>query len=89
MQSTLYFEPENPITTADQFTNELLAWSKREGNDLVIQSESMEPTVTLDGKKYVCILEQPRTVNSKSSVLTALSFMSKTYGFKWVYLHEV
>lgn len=49
----------------------------------------MEPTVTLDGKKYVCILEQPRTVNSKSSVLTALSFMSKTYGFKWVYLHEV
>ena len=32
---------------------------------------------------------QPRMLNSKSSILTALSYMTKTYGYKWVYLHEI
>lgn len=49
MISTTYFEPEQPITTAADFTRELLDWSRREGNDLVILREGMEPEVRLDG----------------------------------------
>lgn len=50
MLSTMYFEPENPIVKPSQFTSELLDWSEREGNDLVILREGMEPEVRLDGK---------------------------------------
>lgn len=89
MLSTMYFEPENPIVKPSQLTSELLDWSEREGNDLVILREGMEPEVRLDGKRYHCMLEQPRMLNTKSKVATALSFMAKTYGYKWVYLHEI
>lgn len=87
MISTTYFEPEQPITTAADFTRELLDWSRREGNDLVILREGMESEVRLDGQEYFCMLEQPRLLNTSNVVATALSFMSRTGGYKWVYFH--
>lgn len=81
---SFYFEPNEPITTPREFTDELIAYGKREKKDLCITHEGMEPVVLIDGKKYLCILEQPRMVNTPVVPI----FVSNTYGFKWVYIYE-
>ena len=84
-----YFEPEDPILTAEDFTRELLLWREREGNDLWIVSEGMAPVVELEGQRYRCQLEQPRTMSTGNAVVSALSFVIPTMGYKAVYFHPI
>ena len=80
---TYWFEPDDPIMNKKDFTNELIRYCDKNHKDLIILKEGMEPVVQIDGKQYLCMLEQPRSVNFAGSFF----FMAKTYGFKFVYIY--
>lgn len=82
--SKFFFEPNVPITTKREFTDELFKYAEREGKDLTILLEGMEPIVLLNGKKYICMLEMPRILNFPFSIF----FSTMTFGFRWVYIYE-
>lgn len=79
-----FFEPDDPITTKREFTDELIKYCKKENKDLTIIHEGMEPVVLIDGEKYVCMLEQPRMIN----IPIIPAFYANSYGFKWVYIYR-
>jgi hypothetical protein len=81
---SFYFEPEQPITIDREFTDELIKYCKKENKDLTILHEGMEPVVMIDGQKYICMLEQPRTIN----IPFLPAFYINSYGFKWVYIYK-
>lgn len=83
------FEPTKPILTPEDFTAELLAYRDREGVDLRIVTEGMEPLVELNGKRCRCMLDLPRAFTSKNPLATAMSYMGPSLGFKHVYFYEV
>ena len=68
----LYFEPENGITTAREFTDALLAWARQENRDITILEEGMEPQVELDGKTYRCRLAEPALATQNNPLRKAL-----------------
>lgn len=57
------FEPKNPITNEKEFTDELFKYADKEKLNLVILEESMRPIVTINGVKYIAVLEVPRMIN--------------------------
>lgn len=89
-----YFEPENGINTPEEFSAELLAWAKREGRDLTILQEGMEPSIQLDGETYACRLADPGVASQKNPLWKAVCKQGVTYsfgkflGYKWVYLYR-
>lgn len=90
-----FFEPEGGINTPREFSDELMAWSKREGNDLVITEESMEPTIKLNGSQYICRLGTPNVAAENNKVWKGMGFkginqsVGKFGGYKWVYLYKM
>lgn len=84
-KSKFFFEPDDPITTKREFTDELIKYANKKNLDLTILKESMEPIIRLDGKTYICMLEMPRTLHFPFSIF----FVTKTFGFRFVYLYEV
>lgn len=92
----MFFEPEDGINTAEEFTNEILSWANREKKDLVILEEGMEPKIELDKKQYICKLGDPEVARQNNPVWKAMmgsrgiTHSIGTYmGYKWVYLYEV
>ena len=87
----LYFEPEEGISTPEEFTAELRRWRK----DVEILEEGMEPKVRLEGKTYVCRLGQPNLTARKNPISRFLNMkgvntpMGSFLGYKWVYLYEL
>lgn len=91
----MFFEPENPINTPVEFTNEILAWGNRENKDIVITEESMEPKLEMDNKIYICKLGDPEIASQNNPIWKAMGFkginhsVGKYFGYKWVYLYEI
>lgn len=90
----MYFEPEGGINTPKEFTDELLAWAKKENKDIVILEESMEPKIKLDEKQYICRLGTPNVAAQNNKLWKWLKFkgtnrsVGKFLGYKWVYLYK-
>lgn len=88
-----YFEPEGGINSPREFTDELLAWAKREGKDIVILKESMEPVIGMDGQTYICRLGTPNIAAQNNKVWKFMGFkgvnhsVGRFLGYKWVYLY--
>lgn len=80
----MWFEPNEPITTKREFTDELFKYSAREKIDITILKESMEPIIEIEGVKYFCMLQQPTIVTFPLSIF----FASHTYGFRFVYIYK-
>ena len=90
----LYIEPEEGINSARDFTSELLAWAKKENRDIIINEESMEPLITLDGEKYICKLGDVNATVAKNPIAKALKLkglnrvVGPQLGYKWIYLYK-
>ena len=82
--SKYWFDPKEPIMTKEDFTNELFFFAQEEKLDLSIYKESMNPKVTINGKKYIAVLEMPRMLKFPLSIF----FAPHTYGYQAVYLYE-
>ena len=80
----MWFEPNKPIITKREFTDEIFKYSDREKIDITILKEGMKPIIEIDGVKYVCMLQQPTMVSFPLSIL----FVSNTYGFRFVYIYK-
>ncbi len=80
-------EPKEPVLNRKEMTCELIDWAKQEGKDLTILREGMMPLIELDGKKYMCQLEIPRTVDVPFP-FSALFFYTRSYGFRFIYIYE-
>ena len=91
----MFFEPEGGINTPGEFTEELLAWAKREKRELSVLAEGMEPQICLDGKRYICRLGNPGLTGQNNPVRKALkllgteSVVGRWLGYKWVFLYEI
>ena len=91
----MFFEPEGGINTPGEFTEELLAWAKREKRELSVLAEGMEPQICLDGKRYICRLGNPGLAGQNNPVRKALklpgteSVVGRWLGYKWVFLYEI
>lgn len=82
------FEPSEPILNGKDFTKELVLYCEAKGKSLDIRHEGMEPVVYIDGKKYLCMLEQPRMIELKGLLRILLPFyIVNTYGFRFVYAY--
>ncbi|MCB6367149.1 MerR family transcriptional regulator [Intestinibacillus massiliensis] len=81
---SFWFEPDQPIMDRADFTDELIAYSRRTGKTLDILHEGMEPIARIDGVKYLFILETPRTLHFRGSIF----FASHTYGFRFAYAYK-
>jgi len=91
---SMYFEPEGGINTPREFTDEIIAWANKEGKNLVILEESMEPIIKLDDVEYTCKLGVPE-VAAQSAIFPKIGLpkgftpsVGKFLGYKWVYLYE-
>lgn len=83
-----WFEPDDPVLTRQDFTKELIAYCEREKKSLEIIHEGMEPVAYIDGKKYLCMLEQPRMLHLKGIFRVLFPcFVARSYGFKFVYAY--
>jgi len=80
-----FFEPDAPIMNPVDFQNELEKYAEREGKSITFVSWGMRPTVLLDGHRYICALEMPRSLHFPFSVFFAIRY---NLGYKWVYLYE-
>lgn len=84
----LFFEPENPINTEREFTDEIINYCEREKRELIILQEGMEPIVEIDSEKYVCKLgEAFRVWKIFKMPINANSY--RNLGYKWVYLYKL
>lgn len=84
-EATYWFDPEEPIMTKEEFTNELFNYAKEKNLDLTVVKESMEPEMIINGKKYVGMLQMPRLFKFPLSIFFALH----TYGYRAAFLFEV
>ncbi|MDO5716208.1 MAG: hypothetical protein Q4Q17_00255 [Tissierellia bacterium] len=84
MKLTYVIEPENPVTSPEEFADELVLWTQKEGKELDILSVKDYPQVQciVDGKSYLAKLEPPRP--------NLINLPSATYsmGFKFIYLYD-
>lgn len=91
----MFFEPESGINTPKEFTDELLAWAKKENKDITILEESMEPKIELKGIQYICRLGSPNVAAQNNLLWKKLGFkginqsVGKYLGYKWVYLYKI
>lgn len=83
----LYFEPVNPITTAREFTDELVKYFSEENICLTILEESMEPIIELEEQRYICNLGEPfRTCKLVKIPINPIS--ARFLGYRWVYIYK-
>lgn len=83
----LYFEPINPITTAREFTDELINYCSKENKDLTIIEETMQPTIEIEGNKYICKLGEPfRACKLFKTPINPTA--GRFLGYKWVYIYK-
>ena len=80
-------EPREPVLNRKEMTCELIDWAQKEGKNLTILREGMMPLIELDGKKYMCQLETPRTLDLPFP-FSAFFFYTRSYGFKFIYIYE-
>ena len=80
-----FFEPTQPIIDPLDFMKELERWAEREGKSITFISMSMRPSILLDGHRYVCALEMPRTLHFPLSPFFAFRW---NFGYRWVYMYE-
>ena len=91
----MYFEPEDGIRTASEFTAELLRWAQREGRSLWIEQESMQPRIELDGVRYECRLAEPGLAAQNHGIGKLLGetgynhSIGRFLGYDWVYLYKL
>ena len=83
----MFFEPEGGINTPGEFTEELLAWAKREKRELSVLAEGMEPQICLDGKRYMAGQNNP--VRKALKLPGTESVVGRWLGYKWVFLYEI
>lgn len=91
LRHTYWFEPEQPILNKGEFLVELFKFADREGKEIKILHEGMEPIVEIEQKKYVAMLESPHAVTLPGPLWILQGFFvicQYTYGFKFVYLYE-
>lgn len=84
----LYFEPENPITTKEEFTDEVMKHFSKENKFVSMVNESMEPEITVDGETYICRLGEPFRTN-KLFKTPINPIAGRFLGYKFVYLYKV
>lgn len=83
-----FFEPAEPVTNKEEFVSEIVKYSIREGLDVEIMHEGMEPIAYVDGKKYLFMLEQPRMVELPGVFRIIFPFFFvRSYGFKFIYAY--
>lgn len=84
----LYFEPENPITTPQEFSQEIIEHFSKENQFVSIVTESMEPRIQIDDEEYFCRLGRPfRTWRAIKVPINP--FAGDFLGYKWVYIYKV
>lgn len=76
MKPCRVFEPKEPIHTIKDFSRELLKYKKREGLDLTIIEESMEPIIDIEGRHYVCHLGDANLNETENPFQRAFGMMS-------------
>nr|WP_307993329.1 MerR family transcriptional regulator [uncultured Niameybacter sp.] len=79
-----WFEPNEPIIKREDFTKELCIFADKNGLDLTILRESMEPVILIGEEKYFCMLQTPQILPFPFSIF----FASHTYGFRFVYIYK-
>lgn len=82
-KAAFWFEPENPILSYADFTDELVRYCSKTGKLLEIVHEGMEPIARIDGRKYLFILETPRTLHFRGSIF----YVQDTFGFRFAYAY--
>lgn len=83
----MYIEPSDPITTPQEFTNELVTHFSQEGKSITVQQESMEPVIEVDGDVYICKLGEPyRAFNPFHAPIRSGSM--SYLGYQWIYLYR-
>ena len=86
-----WFEPVEPILNKGDFLVELYKYADREGKELKMLHEGMEPIFELDHKKYIAMLELPHMISLPGPLWIFQGFFLMyryTYGFKFAYLYE-
>ena len=83
----LYIEPTNPITTPQEFTQELVKYFSQEGKSITVQQESMEPVIEVEGVTYVCRLGEPYRAFNPLKVPIRSGSLSYL-GYQWIYLYR-
>lgn len=83
--SEKWFEPDEPIINCHDFTVELCKYAEKNKEQLTILKEGMEPTVEINGERYLCMLESPRMLKFPWSIFFATS---SSFGFKFVYMYR-
>ena len=78
-QRVFTFTPEEAITTPREFTDALLQYARQEKLDLVITSESMYPTFTIDGIEYTAYRDYHRVGGRGFSVPVATVHCEMTH----------
>lgn len=88
------FEPQDPVTNRIEMAAALEHWAEAEGKSLTLHSYSMAPTLTLNGQRYMAVLEMPRPLNLRFPLsiipdLAGLTGYNLSFGFRWVYLYPI
>lgn len=78
-QRVFTFTPEEAITTPAEFTDALLAFARDRDLELVITSESMYPTFTIDGIEYIACRDYHRIGGAGFSVPVATVHCEMTH----------
>lgn len=81
-----YIEPTNPITTPEEFTNELIEYFSKKNMFITIITEGMEPVIKIDNETYVCKLGEPLRV-CKFLKIPIKPISGKFLGYKWIYAY--
>lgn len=89
MKPCRVFEPKEPIESINDFSRELLKYKKREGLDLTIIKESMEPVIEIEGRQYVCHLGDANLAETENPFQRAFGMMSTVKERKVVKLNLV
>ncbi len=81
-----YIEPTNPITTPEEFTNELITYFSQKNMLITIIKESMEPVIKIDNETYICKLGEPFRV-WKFFKTPINPIAGRFLGYKWIYIY--
>lgn len=82
-KAAFWFEPEEPVLTAQDFTREIENFCSKERRTLQMLHTGMEPVARIDGTPYLFMLEQPRILNFRFSPF----FFLQSFGFKFAYAY--
>lgn len=83
----MFIEPENPIMTKEEFTNEIMKHFHKEDRFVTMTKESMEPEIEIDGEKYICRLGEPFRTN-KMFKFPVNPIAGRFLGYKFIYIYK-